>query len=170
MGRALELWEGGLTIANTVGVVGVYSVRLIHYINESSLASCGDTIIWMVSSIVAAELLYAVIEAILKENFVISKLDEGGGCVEGPIGDSISNHESLKVWLEDSVVSSVLGVVLIDVVRDQGNVNTSIRLTRDVEVMTLELWELLVPCKNGIQVVLGRSSVVESSVSLSLTV
>lgn len=170
MGSALELWEGFFTIANTVGVVGVDSSRVIHDFNQSSLASYRNTIIWVVSSIVAAKLLDAIMQVIFNEDFVISKLDEGGGCVVGPISYSISNHESLEIWLEYSIVSSVLGVVLVDVVRDQGHIDASIRLSGDIKVVTLELWELLIPCKDGIQVVLGRGCVVKGSVSLSLTV
>lgn len=33
-----------------------------------------------------------------------------------PVGNTITNHEALKVWLKDGVIRRILCVVLVDVV------------------------------------------------------
>ena len=79
-----------------------------------------------------------------------SHINVGVGRVVLPIRDSISNHKSLEVWLEDGRVISVLGVILIDIVGEVRHVNSGVRLTRDVELVGLELEELLEPSEDGI--------------------
>jgi hypothetical protein len=41
-------------------------------------------------------------------------------------------------------------------VKEIWNVDTSIRLTRDIKIILFILWVLLIPSKDGIEVVLGR--------------
>lgn len=82
----------------------------------------------------------------------ISHFNVGGGCVDVPVGASISDHESFKVGFE---VRSLSGFIVgVDLVNDVGHVNAGVRLSRDIEVVSLELWEeSLEEIQDSIQVV-----------------
>ena len=76
----------------------------------------------------------------------IGHLKLRGRAIELPVGDSITDGEPLQVRLEG--VPALLLVVLDDVVGQIGYIDTSVGLSRDVQVVVLELRELLVPAEH----------------------
>ena len=100
----------------------------------------------------------------------VGHIDEGGSGVILPVGNTISDSETLKVRLEGVCVISVLLVVLDDVVGKVGHIDSSIRLTRDVKLVLLELREEFVPLEDGGEVVLSASVIIEGAVLGALTV
>ena len=98
----------------------------------------------------------------------VGHVDESSISIVLPVGDTITDGETLKVWLE-IVLSSAL-VVLVNVVGKVGHVDASIGLTRDVKVVILELGELFVPLEDDIQVVLSTGMVIKGAVLDALAV
>jgi len=79
--------------------------------------------------------------------------------VKLPVGDSIANHPALeRNWDLRRRLGSVVGVDLVDQGR---NVDASVGLARDVEVVLLEIRELFVPLVQGEQVFFGSGLVGE---------
>ena len=76
----------------------------------------------------------------------IGHLKLRGRAIELPVGDSIADGEPLQVRLEG--VPALLLVVLDDVVGQIGYIDASVGLSRDVQVVVLELRELLVPAEH----------------------
>lgn len=82
-------------------------------------------------------------------------LDPGRVAVKVPVGNTVADCKTSKVWLEDSVIGSVGGVVRIDSLGEVRNVDSGVRLASDVKLVSLVLWELSVPSEDGGQVVVG---------------
>ena len=104
------------------------------------------------------------------ERVPVGHVDEGGSGVILPIGNTVSDSETLEVRLKGIFVISVLLVVLDDVVGKVGHIDSSIRLTRDVKLVLLELREEFVPLKDGGEVVLATGVIIEGAVLGALTV
>ena len=104
------------------------------------------------------------------ERVPVGHVDEGGCGVILPVGNTVSNSETLEVRLEGICVISVLFVVLDNVVGKVGHIDSSIRLTRDVKLVLLEFREEFVPLKDGGEVVLTACVIIEGAVLLALTV
>ena len=83
------------------------------------------------------------------ESVPVGHLEEGWVGIIFPVGHTVSNHETLKVWLEDGVVIGELGVVVVDGQSCVGNIDSGIGFSSDVEIVGLELWELIEPVEDG---------------------
>ena len=104
------------------------------------------------------------------ERVPVGHINKSGCCVILPVSYAVSDSETLKVRLEGIFVISVLLVVLDDVVGKVGHIDSSIRLTRDVKLVLLELREEFVPLKDGGEVVLATGVIIEGAVLGALTV
>lgn len=85
----------------------------------------------------------------------VSHFDVGWGTVVVVVGNSVTNSETLEIWLEDIGVISVGNIELINVVGEVGNVDSGIGLSRNPEIVGFELLELLEEGKYCSQVVLS---------------
>lgn len=105
-----------------------------------------------------------LIEGSIVKGVPVAHVHVGRGGVILPVSDTIANSEALKVGLEDGVVFSVSSVMLVDVVSHVGHVDSSIRLSREPEVVLLELRVLFIPGQDDSEVVLARRIIIESAV------
>ena len=118
----------------------------------------------------AARVGELLVHLLAHERVPVGHVDEGGGGVILPVGNTVTDSETLKVRLEGVIVISVLLVVLDDVVGKVGHIDASIRLTRDVKLVLLEFGEELVPLEDGGEVVLAARVIVEGAVLDALAV
>ena len=81
----------------------------------------------------------------------VSHLQVGRRRIILPVGDTVSDHDTSERWLE--CASCSLLVVLVDLVHQIWDVDSSIGLTREVEVIYTILRELGVPTKEYLQIV-----------------
>jgi len=72
-----------------------------------------------------------------------------------PVGDTITNCKTYEVWLKYGIVAGVLGVVRIDSLGEVRHIDSGVRLTSNVEFVTLILGEFSVPLEDGGQVVIS---------------
>lgn len=91
----------------------------------------------------------------------ICHLNESIVSVIIPISHTITNSETLKVGLEDGVISGMSSVVLINRIGKIGNVYSSIRLTADVKLVLFKFREFVKPSEKSSQVVLSRFIVIK---------
>jgi len=80
-----------------------------------------------------------------------------------PVGESISNHETLKVWFEDGWVSSVNSIVMMNGVDSEWDINSSVRFSRNVEIVLLKFWELIEPADNSLNIICTHSVIVKDA-------
>uniref|UniRef100_A0A7S3HWM2 Uncharacterized protein n=1 Tax=Favella ehrenbergii TaxID=182087 RepID=A0A7S3HWM2_9SPIT len=119
---------------------------------------------------VAIELDELLVHLLANEGVPVAHVDVAGRRVILPVGDTVADGETLQVGLEDAVVSGVLLVVLVDIVREVGNVDASIGLTRDVKLVVLVLRELREPLEDDSEVILTTLLVIEGAVLSVVTV
>ena len=101
-----------------------------------------------------------IVELLANKGVPVAHVDISSVGVVLPVGDAITDGETLKVRLEDGIIISVLLVVLVNIVGKVGDVDTSIGLTRDVKLIIGELGELLEPLEGDGQVVLAAFLVI----------
>lgn len=160
LGASVHLWSWSKSPACSIDIVDVDVRNVALELIKKSEALCGGLgVVW--TSIVAFGGSDFVVELSWDKRVPVRHLDESGIGVISPVGDSVSNGESLDVWLEDIVVVSVGLGVLNEVVGEVWNVDSSIRLSRDVELVRLELWVLLEPGEDGGEVISTRLLVIE---------
>mmetsp|Transcript_97755 Transcript_97755/g.134476 ORF Transcript_97755/g.134476 Transcript_97755/m.134476 type:complete len:230 (-) Transcript_97755:194-883(-) len=70
---------------------------------------------------------------------------ENGIGINMPVGDTVTNNETLKIDLLNVFVDGGLLVILINLPREVRNIDASITLTRDKEFVLLEFWEFFIP-------------------------
>ena len=75
----------------------------------------------------------------------VSHFDKSGSGVVIPVGDTISDGKTLKVGLEDGIVSSVVSVVLVNEVGHIRDVNSTVTLSRNIKIVLNSLRELYKP-------------------------
>lgn len=97
------------------------------------------------------------------ETVPVGHLDVSSFTIKVPVGNTVSDHVTLKVGLEDGIIISVVNVVLIDLIRDVRNVDTGIGLTRNIQLVLLVLSESLVPSQDSGQVIGGRVLISENT-------
>ena len=89
-----------------------------------------------------------------------SHVNVGISCVIFPIRDSISNHKSFEVWLKYSIISSVLCVVLIDVVSEVRHVDSGVGFTGYKELVRQIFWVFNIPLLEGSERILRLKHIV----------
>ena len=117
---------------------------------------------------VAIQLLELLMHILAHQGVPIGHIKLRRRAIELPVGDSIADGEPLQVRLEG--IPALLLVVLDDVVGQVRNIDASIGLSRDVQVVVLELRELLEPAEHDFQVVLSASMVIERAILLTFAV
>ena len=106
-----------------------------------------------------------VVHLLVHKGVPVGHVDESSCSIVLPVGDTVSDGETLKVWLECvRVVLLSLLVVLVDVISEVRNVDSGVRLTRDEKLVVLELGEFVVPLENGGQVVLSTDVIIEGAI------
>lgn len=108
--------------------------------------------------------LNLIVEGGVVERVPVAHVDEGRGGIELPVSYTIADSEALEVGLENLVVFTMGSVMLIDVVGHVGHVNSSIRFSREPEVVLLELRVLFIESQDHGQVILAGGFVIESTV------
>lgn len=102
---------------------------------------------------------FVLLEFLIKvgviEGVPVAHFDVGSSGVVVPVGDSISYGKTFEVWLEDRIVTCIIGVVLVNEVSHVGNVDSSIRFSGEVEIIGLEFGIFLEPGENDIEVILS---------------
>ena len=98
---------------------------------------------------VAVEGNELVVHLLAHERVPVRHVDKGSGGVVLPVGNTVSNSETLDVGLENVVILSVLLLMLDEVVGKIWDIDASIRLTRDVKLIISELRESSVPLEDG---------------------
>lgn len=116
--------------------------------------------------VLAAILLDSVVKISIVESMPVGHFNICRSCIEVPISAAIPHHIPLKVRLEDISIVNILGIVLVNLVRDIRNIDSSIGLSRDVQVMAFKLWEQVEPVENSIEVVNSRIVVIEGTLSV----
>lgn len=153
------------TPAGTIDVVDVDIRDELLELKEVSQASSGKVSHGNTTKI-AVVLVDLVVELGIVKRVPVGHLNVGSAGIILPVGDTITDHETLEVRLEDVGVVSVGFVVLIDLVGDVRNVDTGVRLTRNEKFVLLVLIEFLVEREDGLQVVGSRELISESALSL----
>lgn len=82
--------------------------------------------------------------------------------IKVPVGGTIANHHTLEVDVVSFSGLLNIFVVVVDLPGHVRNVNSSVTLTRDENLMVLEFWELREPVQKGINSILGLNGVVGS--------
>ena len=78
-------------------------------------------------------------------------------CVVMPVGDTVADHVAFEIdimWISGTVL---LFVVILDLVSQVWNINATVRLTRNVQIILFELGELFIPFLKEFHVVLGAA-------------
>ena len=165
----VELWEWTRSPAGSEDVVNV-DIRD----NGVELVEVGKTFIGCLLHVWATEVTLGVgnlvVELRVHKRVPVGHIEESSGRVVVPVGDTVADHESLKRWLEDIIVLSIALVVLVNVIGEVWDVNSGVGLTRNVKIVSLEIWEFLVPFENDGQVILSRGLVIECAVLLGATI
>jgi len=113
---------------------------------------------------VAVLLLESVLQVLADQRVPVAHFDVGALGIVLPVGDTITDGETLEVGLEDVIVVGVLLVVLVDVVGEVRHVDASIGLTRDEEIVLLVLRELFEPLEHNGKIVCAALVVIEGAV------
>ena len=87
-------------------------------------------------------------------------LGERGPNVVAPVGGSVTDHGTTEADLGEISVELSLEVVLVDLPGKVGNVDSSVRLTGDEDVVGKVLGELLEPVTKGLNGIFGLNHVV----------
>lgn len=165
----LRLRIGTSTPAGSEDVINVDLADVVVEAHVEASALIGD--IGHVGHVpIAVSIGELLVLLLTHERVPVGHIDEGGSGVILPVGNTVSDSETLEVRLEGVCVISVLLVVLDDVVGKVGDIDSSIRLTRDVKLVLLELREEFVPLEDGGEVVLSASVIIEGAVLGALTV
>lgn len=109
-------------------------------------------------------------ERIIIEGVPVSHFDVGGCAVVVVVSNTVSDHETLQVWLEDGIITSVLSVVVINPLGKVGHVDSGVGLSRDVQIVGSELGEFGVPVEDSEQIVISGLGVGVRVALLSVTV
>lgn len=89
------------------------------------------------------------------ERVPVTHFNPCGVTVVLPVGNTVTNCETLKVRLENSRILGISDVVLVDVVSKVRYVDAGVRFTTQVEVIYAELGELGEESEDSGQVVLA---------------
>jgi len=122
--------------------------------HSSVVADAGFWLNELIEGAVVLEL--GIVELLVNQTMPVGHLESGRGAIILPVGDTIADHHTLQVWQESVWVVQVSLDVVVHQPKKVGNVNASVGLTRDVKIVALELWELLEPSKDCLEVVLCR--------------
>mmetsp|Transcript_63889 Transcript_63889/g.88219 ORF Transcript_63889/g.88219 Transcript_63889/m.88219 type:complete len:362 (+) Transcript_63889:159-1244(+) len=161
----VELRSITKTPAGTIDIVNVNVRDELLEFKEVSQASSSE-VLHSNTTEIAVVLMDLVVELGIVERVPVGHLNVGSASIVVPVGNTITDHETLEVRLEDIGVVSVGFVVLIDLVGDVRHVDTGVRLTRNVKIVLLVLTEFLVPSKDGSQVIGGRKLISENALGL----
>ena len=171
--------DDGLTLAVDGGLRGqivVLSVEIIpvegtgellHALGHSNaLRGLGSRS--HIVEVSSATLLLPVSEQTLLDDLEVSKsLWERGPNIVAPVGSSISNHGTTKVDLWELIVELSLEIVLVDLPCKIWNIDSTVRLTRDVELIWQELRIFFEPALECSDCVMRLDHVVGVKVSIS---
>ena len=114
---------GVLTVASTEDIVDVDAVSEVSKL-LSQLITLGIGVTKISKS--ALFLHNFIVEGLLDETVTISHINERRGSVIVPVGDTVANHHALKVGSEDIRISNVDLVVVMDLVHEVRNINSSV--------------------------------------------
>jgi len=161
--RAVELGVGSEAVTDSEDVVDVdFASKAVEFVKVASALSSD------VGAVGTGEVTVSGLNLIMESGVVkrvpVAHVDEGGGSIELPVGDSVSDSKALEEGLEDGVVLTVGGVVLVDVVGHVGHVDSSVRFTGQPEVVLLEFGVLLVEGQDDGEVIFTGGLIIESAV------
>lgn len=122
--------------------------------HSSVVADAGFWLNELIEGAVVLEL--GIVELLVNQTMPVGHLESGRGAIILPVGDTIADHHTLQVWQESVWVVQVSLDVVVHQPKKVGNVNASVRLSRDIKIVALELRELLEPSKDCLEVVLCR--------------
>ena len=122
---SVQLWSWSKSPACSINVVNV-DVRdeALEFIKKGEALLCGVSVVW--TSKVALSISDSLMEISVDKRVPVRHLNESSIGVISPVGHSVSNGESLDVWLEYIIVFSVGLVVLNEVVGKVWNIDSSI--------------------------------------------
>jgi len=119
------LWSWSESPACSINVIYVDIGGIVHELLQKFKAFwSGVLIVW--TSEITLSSLNLFIKTSVHKRVPVCHLNIGWFRIIGPVGDSVSNSESLNVWLEDVIVFSIGFVVLDDVVSHVWNIDSSI--------------------------------------------
>ena len=122
---SVQLWSWSESPACSINVVNVdVRDKAVEFIKKAEALLCGVSVVW--TSKVALSISDSLMEISVDKRVPVRHLNESSIGVISPVGDSVSNGESLDVWLEYIIVFSVGLVVLNEVVGKVWNIDSSI--------------------------------------------
>jgi hypothetical protein len=151
LATGVHLRVGLGSVANTKDVVNVDIGGKGTELIVEALADVGG--VHGLATVVTVVLGHLVVESSVVKGVPVSHFDVGGSAIELVVGNTIADHETLEVGLEDISGLSICSVVLVNVVGEIGNVDSGVGLTRDVELVLAELGEFVKEGKDSGQVV-----------------
>mmetsp|Transcript_4413 Transcript_4413/g.6449 ORF Transcript_4413/g.6449 Transcript_4413/m.6449 type:complete len:440 (+) Transcript_4413:74-1393(+) len=151
---------GGVGPALAEDIVDVDSIDIVTELVNEVHAFVRGFLVELEATIVATELVHLVVGLGIEKRVPERHLDIGRDRVVLPVSDTVSDHHTLEGDLEGGGTL----VVSVDLVQQVRDVDTGVRLTRDVEIVGLVAGEFVVPALNGFQVVFSLVVIVKRTV------